>query len=195
MTLSSGSCFRIENDSVVEEMKSTSLEVRELLTNDCEGEKLYVTREDGLKILKTSSRMKCLYPDTTTLITTTYDHEHLTQATAEAMAQKPISILDEIWLSEAEKSSQIVLDDVVEATIASDYFLCMNREFRLEHRFYGRFRSDNDERFCELEMYNGMRIEMKNNCCILISLKNGVQLRVTETQLQFFDIKCCECFR
>lgn len=192
MMLSSGSCFHIENDSIVDEVKST-LEVRELLTNDCEGEKLYVTREDGLRILKTSSCMKCLYSDTT-LITTTYDHEHLFQATAEPMDEKPISILDEIWLSEAEKTSQIVLDNVVE-TIGSDYFLCMNRKFQFEHRFYGRIRSDNDDRFCELEMYNGMRIEMKNNCCILISMKNGVELRVDETQLLFYDAKCCECHR
>lgn len=191
MTLPSSRCFRIENDSIVDEVKST-LEVRELHTNDCEGEKWLVTREDGLKILKTSFRMKCLYPDTT-LITTTYDHEHLTQVTAEAMAKSPISILDEIWLSEAEKSSQIVLDDVVE-TVGSDYFLCMNRKFQFEHRFYGRIRTDNDK-FCEMEMYNGMRLEMKNNCCILISLKNGVQLRVSEAELQFSDTKCSECYR
>lgn len=189
MTLSSGKRFRVENGSIVNELKPT-LEVRELVINSCEGENIHITREDGLKILQTSTRFKCLYPDGT-LITTTYGCEHLTPLTI-SKTMTSLSLLDEIWLSEAEKSSQIVLDEVVQ-TIGSDYFLCMKENFQFEHKFYGLIRFNDD---CEMELYNGTRIVMKtNNCSILISMKSGVLLQLSEMQLKFYDEKCCECDR
>lgn len=197
MTLSSGIRYRIENDAIVDELRPTS-NVREKVTNDDEKggdgccENLYMcTREDGLKILESSSRIKCLYPDGT-LIVTSYDYEHLTP-TIPHTQHKPLSILDEIWL----KSSQIVLDDVVES-MGSDYFLCIKRNFEFQHKLYGRiqFNNKNNNGGVEMEMNNfGLRIEMQNNCKTLISMRNGVQLRLNEKELKFHDEKCCECDR
>jgi hypothetical protein len=157
------------------------------------GESFHATREDGLKILNTPEKFKCLFPDGT-LITTCLDYEHLTLVHETETNPKQISILDEIWLSDASKCSKILLDELVD-DIGSDYFLCINRKFQFEHRFYGRIQFDDNaaNRNCKVEMYNGMRIERSNNGCMLISLKNGVQLRLSENQLQFCDGRCSEC--
>lgn len=193
MTLSCGNRYRVENDSIVDEMKPT-LVVRAMNLDDGEcGESFYATREDGLKILSSGEKLKCLFPDGT-LITSCLNYEQLTSVHAAETNPKQISILDEIWLSDASKCSKIVLDEVVD-DIANDYFLCMNRKFQFEHRFYGCIRFDAANGNCEVEMYNGMRIERSNNGFMLMTLQNEVQLHLNENQLQFYDGKCCECDR
>jgi hypothetical protein len=175
----------------VDEMKPT-LAVRERNFDD---ETFQATREDGLKILRNREKLKCLFPDGT-LITTCLNYEHLTSVHATVETKpKQISILDEIWLNDASKCSKIVLDELLD-DIDSDYFLCMNRKFQFEHRFYGRIRFDENDNAangnCQVET-STMRIERSNNGCILFSFKHGVQLRMTEHQLQFCDGRCTEC--
>lgn len=179
------------NDSIVDEMMPT-LAVRAKNFDGCGGESFYATREDGLKILSTPEKFKCLFPDGT-LITTRLDYVNFTSVFTAETNPKEISILDEIWLSDASKCSKIVLDQLLN-DIESDYFLCPNRKFQFEHQFYGRIQFDGAaNENCKVEMYNGMRIERSNNGCMLISPKNGVQLRLSENQLQFCDGRCSEC--
>lgn len=193
MTLFSGNRYRVENDSIVEELK-TMLTVRELCSDNSDGNLFYI-RDDGLKLLHMPSYTKCLYPDGT-LIVTTYDHQFTASTLPAEVTEKPVSILDEIWLSDAENSSKFVLDAALES-IESENFLCMKRTYRVEHKFYGRIQFG-DENFsnqiCEMELYNGSRFILKRNC-ILISTKNGKELRLNDAELQFSDGKCFECCR
>lgn len=193
MTLFSGKRYRVENDSIVEELKPM-LTVRELCSDEADGNSFYI-RDDGLKLLHMPCCTKCLYPDGT-LIVTTYDHQFTASIPLTEVTEKPIPILDEIWLSDAENSSKFVLDDALER-IESDYFLCMKRTYRFEHKIYGRIQFG-DENFsnqiCEMELYNGSRFALQRNC-ILISTKNGKELRLNDAEFQFTDGKCCECCR
>jgi hypothetical protein len=172
------------------------LTVRELCSDEAAGNSFFA-RDDGLKLLRMPCCTKCLYPDGT-LIVTKFDHKLTASISPAEVMEKPIPILDEIWLSDAENSSKFVLDGAFES-IESDYFLCMKRTYRFEHKFYGRIRFS-DESFsnqiCEIELYNGSRFVLKRNCeCILISTKNGKELRLNEAELQFSDGKCFECCR
>lgn len=195
MTLYSGNRYRVENDSIVEELK-TMLTVRELCDNEIDGN-LLLTRDDGLKLLHMPCHTKCLYPDGT-LIISSYDHGLITSVPPTEVTEKLVPILDEIWLSDAENSSNFIVDDVLER-IKSDYFLCMKRTYQFEHKVYGRIQFGDENfstEFCKMKFYNGSQFELKRNCeNILLSMKNGKELRLNETELQFSDGKCGECCR
>lgn len=187
-----GNRYRVENDSIVEELE-TMLTVRELYRDDAKGSAL-MERSDGLKLMRTPLSSKCLYPDGT-LIVTSYDNPLTPCMPSSDVALKPISILDEIWLSDAENSSKNVLDNVLDS-IKSDYFLCMNPTYQFEHKFYGRIEFCEEKFSAKIELYNGTRFVLKNDCeFILILMKNGIELRLSGAELQFSDAKCCDCCR
>lgn len=193
MTLLCGDKFVVVNDSIVD----IRLEVDALRVHEWRDERtgnLHTHRSDGLGLLKYASmenaQMKCAHYDGT-IITTLYNGEDIVTIKIDDDEKPTISILDEIWLSEAEKHSKFAINDVLDC-VSSDYYLNVNQSCQFEHKLCGVFKFDRG--VIEMKLFNGATIRKHNEDCS-ISLRNGITLRLNEKQMQFYDGKCGECFR
>jgi hypothetical protein len=189
MTMPDGRRFLVESDVIVEEIGALRLrEWRNERTGNC-----YSKLDDGIvrSVHAPALYSKHMYADGT-VITTTYDSCDIA-TTARMEVTKPISILDDIWCSDAEKESQIIVNDVLANCIADDYFQSINQSHQFEHKIYGSIHFNSEG--IALKLHNGISVDVKKDLCFNISLNDGISLRLDGDKLHFYDEKCSTCAR
>jgi hypothetical protein len=183
MILPTGNRFIVENDGIVDELKPLH-EVRE------QGN-FQIIRDDGLRVFHANSYTKCLYGDET-LITKTYycDDGIATIFDGKKVdIRKSISILDKIWLTEAENESKLLMDDIINF-VNNDYFVNINQFCQLEHEKCGSFRFMKNK--IEVKLFNGVTMTYKQSKECSISL-NGISFHINDSKIEFYDEKCSKC--
>lgn len=105
------------------------------------------------------------------------------------IAKKSISILDKIWLTEAENESKLLMDDILNF-VNDDYFVNINQFCQLEHKKCGSFRFMKNT--IEVKLFNGVTITSKQSKEYSISL-NGISFHIDDSNIEFYDEKCSKC--
>lgn len=185
LTLPKGEKFLVENDLIVQKLES--IELREIF-NQTTGS-LHICRDDGVKTLHTEAFTKCLFPDGTLITTRLHDNSIETAIDDVEDINEPI--LDRIWSTESKNESKFVVHQILNH-IADDYFLYINSDHQVEHKNYGAVRFDRKK---SVYIDNcGMKIQVHSDN-ILMTMNDGVTLKIDESHIHLTGEKCNECAR